>query len=112
MSPRDRDRAREKRRYEKRQAVLDQRQVDARRNKQVLGIVLAMLLVIGGFVGVTLALKKDDTKTTAATPRPSASATPARTLPDKATAAGKTFTATVTTSQGVLTMELDGTKAP
>jgi len=68
-----------------------------------------MLLVIGGFVGVTLALKKDDTT---ATSQPSASATSARTLPDKATAAGKTFTATVTTSLGVVTMELDGTKAP
>ena len=34
------------------------------------------------------------------------------TLPDKATAAGKTFIATVTTNCGVITMELDGTKAP
>ena len=34
------------------------------------------------------------------------------TLPDKKTAAGKTFIATVTTNCGVITMELDGTKAP
>jgi peptidyl-prolyl cis-trans isomerase B (cyclophilin B) len=34
------------------------------------------------------------------------------TLPDKSTAAGKTFIATVTTNCGVITMELDGTKAP
>ena len=33
-------------------------------------------------------------------------------LPDKKTAAGKTFIATVTTNCGVITMELDGTKAP
>ena len=33
-------------------------------------------------------------------------------LPDKATAAGKTFVATVTTTCGTITMELDGTKAP
>src|SRR5450759_2946301 len=59
VSPIERDRAREKRRYEKHQAKLERRQVEARRNKQVLGIVLAMLLVIGGFVGVSLALSKD-----------------------------------------------------
>jgi peptidyl-prolyl cis-trans isomerase B (cyclophilin B) len=110
VSPNARDRARDKRRYEKRQSALDLREAEARRNRQVLGIVLAMFLVIGGFVGVTLALKKDDTLATAASPQPSA--TSARTLPDKATAAGKTFTATVTTSRGVITMELDGTKAP
>jgi peptidyl-prolyl cis-trans isomerase B (cyclophilin B) len=33
-------------------------------------------------------------------------------LPDKQTAAGKIFTATVTTNCGDITMELDGTKAP
>lgn len=33
-------------------------------------------------------------------------------LPDQATAAGKTFVATVTTNCGDLTFELDGTKAP
>ena len=60
MSPHARDRAREKRRNEKRQSVLDQRATDSRRNKQVLGIVLAMVVVIGGFVGLTLALNKDD----------------------------------------------------
>jgi peptidyl-prolyl cis-trans isomerase B (cyclophilin B) len=110
VSPNARDRARDKRRYQKRQSALDLRAAEARRTRQVLGIVLAMFLVIGGFVGVTLALKKDDTLATAATPQPSA--TSARTLPDKATAAGKTFTATVTTSRGVITLELDGTKAP
>jgi peptidyl-prolyl cis-trans isomerase B (cyclophilin B) len=112
VSPNARDRARDKRRYEKHQNVLDRREAEARRNRQVLGIVLGMLVVIGGFVGVTLTLQDDDTKSNAATPQPSASATSARTLPDKATAAGKTFTATVTTSQGVITIELDGTKAP
>ncbi len=141
MSPIDRDRARDKRRYEKHQTKLDMRAAEARRNKQVLGVVLAMLLVIGGFVGVSLALNKDD-KTVAAgqpsaqptgqpTEQASATATtPAvsvagcvtppkvptdkrtGTLPDKLTAAGKTFVATVTTNCGVITMELDGAKAP
>ncbi len=138
MSPIDRDRARDKRRYEKRQSVLAMREVEARRNKQVLGVVMAMLLVIGGLVGLGLAMNKDtgvDTAApaagqTSATPSAQASApaknvvagcvTPPKiptdkrtgTLPDKNTAAGKTFVATVTTNCGVITMELDGTKAP
>ena len=137
MSPNARDRARDKRRYEKRQNVLDQREVEARRNKQVLGVVLAMLLVIGGFVGLTLALNNDDKFSAlgqptgqATSPETSASGTQATavagcvtapkvptdkrtgTLPDKSTAAGKTYVATITTNCGVITMELDGTKAP
>ena len=137
MSPIERDRAREKRRYEKHQAKLDRREAEARRNKQVLGIVLAMLLVIGGFVGVSLAVNKDGKTVASGQPTgqvtaqpPSAATTPAAsvagcvtppkvptdkrtgTLPDKKTAAGKTFIATVTTNCGVIRMELDGTKAP
>ena len=143
MSPIDRDRARDKRRYEKHQTKLDMRAAEARRNKQVLGVVLAMLLVIGGFVGISLALTKDGnsvaagqptaaptgletstatTATTATTPAVSVAGcvTPPKvptdkrtgTLPDKKTAAGKTFLATVTTNCGVITMELDGAKAP
>ena len=136
MSPIDRDRARDQRRYEKHQTQLEMRAVESRRNKQVLGIVLAMLLVIGGLVVVSLAVNKDKTSasgqptlppsgqaTAAATPPAVAVAgcvTPpklptdkrTRTLPDKKTAAGKTFIATVTTTCGVITMELDGAKAP
>ena len=137
MSPIDRDRARDKRRYEKHQTKLDMRAAEARRNKQVLGVVLAMLLVIGGFVGVSLALSKDGKTVAAGQPSAqptgqstSAATTPAvsvagcvtppkvptdkrtGTLPDKKTVAGKTFVATVTTNCGVITMELDGTKAP
>ena len=138
MSPNARDRARDKRRYEKRQTVLDMREVENRRNRQVLGVVLAMVIVIGGLVGLSLALNKD-TGTNTATPGASQSAaTPGGqssapvknvvagcvtpppvpadkrtgTLPDKKTAAGKTYVATVTTNCGVITMELDGVKAP
>jgi len=138
VSPNDRDRARDKRRYEKRQSVLAEREVEARRNRQVLGVVLAMVVVIGGLVGLSIALN-DDAATNVPTPaagqsaptpsaQPSAPAknvvagcvTPPKvptdkrtaTLPDKKTAAGKTFIATVTTNCGVITMELDGTKAP
>ena len=138
MSPNDRDRAREKRRYEKRQDVLAMRAAEARRNKQVLGVVLAMVVVIGGFVALSKTMNSDTSANTvtpaasqsAAVPsvQPSAPAknivagcatppkvpTDARkgTLPDKKTAAGKIFVATVTTNCGVITMELDGTKAP
>ena len=130
MSPQARDRAREKRRLEKRQAVLDQRARDSRRNKQVIAIVLAMVVVLGGFVGLTFALNSDKTAPSATpTAQPSAQAGPqkvagcvappgtpndkrTRTLPDKKIAAGKTFIATVMTNCGVITMELDGAKAP
>jgi len=126
VSPQARDRAREKRRLEKRQAVLDQRARDSRRNKQVIAIVLAMVVVLGGFVGLTFALNSDKTAPSAKT---GAQAVPqkvagcvappgtpndkrTRTLPDKKIAAGKVFIATVMTNCGVITMELDGTKAP
>ena len=133
MSPHARDRAREKRRNKKRQSVLAQREMDSRRNKQVLGIVLVMVVIIGGFVGLTFALNNRDKTAPSAhasaqptSPRPPLThpvtgrvAPPAvptgkrsGTLPDKKTAAGKTFIATVTTNCGVITFELYGTKAP
>jgi peptidyl-prolyl cis-trans isomerase B (cyclophilin B) len=142
VSPIERDRAREKRRYEKHQATLARRAEEARRNKQVLGVVLAIVVVVGGFVALTKTLGSGtatSTATSAITPGAGQSAAPTsaqpsvpaknvvagcvtppkvptdkRTgkLPDKATAAGKTFIATVTTNCGVITMELDGTKAP
>lgn len=128
MSPNARDRARDKRRYEKRQSVLAQREVEAQRNRQVIGVVLAIVVVVGGLVGLSFALGKDKVaasgqETSTPTSRPDVVAgcvTPPKvptdkrtgTLPDKKTAAGKTFVATVTTSCGVITMELDGAKAP
>jgi peptidyl-prolyl cis-trans isomerase B (cyclophilin B) len=133
VSPHARDRAREKRRNKKRQSVLAQREMDSRRNKQVLGIVLVMVVIIGGFVGLTFALNNRDKSAPSAhasaqptKPRPTLAhpltgcvAPPAvptdkrsGTLPDKKTAAGKTFIATVTTNCGVITFELYGTKAP
>ena len=138
MSPNDRDRAREKRRYEKRQSVLAGRAAERRRDKQVVGVVLAVVVLIGGLVGLSLALKKDpgvNALTPAASqspaPTPAPTSAPVQNvvagcvsppkvptdkrsgkLPNKSTAAGKTFIARVTTNCGVITMELDGTKAP
>jgi peptidyl-prolyl cis-trans isomerase B (cyclophilin B) len=140
VSPQARDRAREKRRFEKRQAVLGQRARDSRRNKQAIGVVLVLVLLIGGFIGVAFALNSGS-KTTAgvgasAAASAAAGATPSarptlarpvagcvappavptdkrsRTLPDKKTAAGKTFVATIITNCGVIKAELFGTKAP
>ena len=129
MSPHARDRAREKRRNEKRRSVLAEREMESRRNKQVLGVVLVMVVIIGGFVGLTYALNKNDK--TATSSQPSGQASPARAavagcvappaipndkrkraLPDKKVAAGKTFVATIMTNCGVIKVELDGKKAP
>ena len=128
MSPNDRERERAKRRYEKQQAARQRHEAEARRNRQVVAIVLAVLLVVGGLVGISLATRgTSHTPTAAATPRASGTTAPlvqgcstppavpgarTATLPPKETAAGKTFVATVTTSCGDITMELDGARAP
>jgi peptidyl-prolyl cis-trans isomerase B (cyclophilin B) len=137
VSPHSRERAREKRRNQKNQSVPAQRGMAGRHNKQALGIVLAivlaMVVVIGGLVAVSLAQSKKGTTVSGgpataqatgkatSTPQPVAgcvappqvpSDSRTRTLPNRSTAAGKTFSATVTTNCGVITMELYGTKAP
>jgi peptidyl-prolyl cis-trans isomerase B (cyclophilin B) len=147
VSPNDRERERARRRYEKQQAARQRREAEARRNRQVVAVVLAVLLVVGSLVGISLAMKGSSGSAPAAGASPSAPASPTAaaspsaaasptapassgarvagcsappaapgartaTLPDKATAAGKTFVATVTTTCGTITMELDGTKAP
>ena len=132
MSPHPSDRARDTRRNKKRALKLAERATEARRNRQVLGIILVMIVVIGGFVGLTMVLNKDSesvasslasgqASTSPTLAKPVAGCVPAPkiptekrsgTLPDKKTAAGKTYVATVVTNCGVITMELDGTKAP
>jgi peptidyl-prolyl cis-trans isomerase B (cyclophilin B) len=126
VSPNDRERERAKRRYEKQQAARQRHEAEARRNRQVVAIVLAVLLVLGGFVGISLAMR-GTSATPTATPRATGATAPlmqgcstppavpgarTATLPPKATAAGKTYVATVTTSCGDITMELDGARAP
>lgn len=121
MPPHARDRARET----KRRSAQAQREAAARRNKQVLGVVAALVVVIGGLVAVSLVLNTGDkaavgSQVASAAPAVAGCVAPPKvpsdkrtgTLPDKKTAAGKTFIATVTTNCGVITMELDGTKAP
>jgi peptidyl-prolyl cis-trans isomerase B (cyclophilin B) len=96
------------------------------------GVVAALLIgqnsKSGPTAGATLAaISKPSVSASLATPTLAASALPVAkcvappnvptdkrsgTLPDKKTAAGRTFIATVTTNCGVITFELYGTKAP
>jgi peptidyl-prolyl cis-trans isomerase B (cyclophilin B) len=87
-------------------------------------------VVVAGFVFLATKLSKDDsttpsasgsssTSTATAQPAEGCTAPPSapteasqHKLPDKKTAAGKTYTAVLTTNCGDITLELDGTKAP
>ncbi len=109
---------------------------ESTKDKQLFGAILAVILVVAAFIAVPHFLPKGDTKPAAA-PAPSDTAaaggllagqqlaagcekppalqaTPKSfaTVPDKKAAAGKTFLATVTTTCGDLTFELDGAAAP
>jgi peptidyl-prolyl cis-trans isomerase B (cyclophilin B) len=123
VSPNARGRARDKSRQQTRQ---QERELEDLRNKQVVVVVLAVVVVIAGFVSLSLVLNKGNKTASAGqvttapknlvagcnTPPKIPSERRTGTLPPKATAAGKMFIATVVTSCGVITMELDGTKAP
>ena len=111
-----------------------QKEREAARNRQVVVVVLAVLAVVAGFVFLATQLKDETTPAAAPTPTvtSSTSSTSSTTAavagctappapptavkkvakPDKATAAGKTFTAVVTTNCGDITVQLDGAKAP
>ena len=125
----EQERARARRRQEKLDARAAQREREAARNRQAVAVVAAVLVVVVAFV--VLATKLGGSDSPAASPTPSS--TPSTTassvagctraperpttiktqgLPDKATAAGKTFTAVVTTNCGDITLQLDGAKAP
>jgi peptidyl-prolyl cis-trans isomerase B (cyclophilin B) len=114
-----REREYERRRYEKWQERQAAKKAQRRRQQVVAGGVVGVL-VLG--IGVTAALLLgggDDTPSAAATPTATADATTpaARTgnggvLPDAALAEGRTWTGTISTSQGEIGVELDGAAAP
>lgn len=135
--PIDRDRERAKRRYAKRQATWQTRSAHRRRGQQVVGAVLAMLLVVGGVFALTQvadtsptapaaagatasstgsSTASSDASQTAQSPQssPMASKTAKQyaKVPDKALARGTTWDATVKTNAGDLQLELYGDKAP
>lgn len=127
----EQERARARRRQQKLDARAAQRAKEAARNRQVAIVVAAVLVVVALFVVLANVLGGSDTEAAGgATPSASASAAPSAsvagcspapaapkeikpmTLPDRATAAGKTFEATITTNCGDIVLTLDGAKAP
>ncbi|HET8988655.1 MAG TPA: peptidylprolyl isomerase [Humibacillus sp.] len=140
----EQERARARRRYEEHQKTEKPQVGDATRDKQVFGVILAVILVLAAVIVVPRFIGSSDTTTPAAASTTPASTTPAQAttgangllegqklaagctkppavqakpkqqtaVPDKAAAAGKTFIATVKTTCGDLTFELDGAKAP
>jgi peptidyl-prolyl cis-trans isomerase B (cyclophilin B) len=134
---REQERAKARRRHQKLEARAAERARIAARNRQVGIVVAAVLVVVLGLVFLTSALNSHSTPAVAASsapasgakPSPSASTGPTTLegcatppprpttiktskLPDKRTAAGKHFTAVVTTNCGRITLALDGAKAP
>lgn len=137
----EQERARARRRYEK-QAKNQKTPVGAStRDKQVFGVILAVIVILAAVIALPLLLGNGDGTEPAAQPtnaattpssgktgglaagqklaagctEPPAPQTKPKTftdVPNKATAAGKTWVATVKTTCGDLTFELDGTKAP
>jgi peptidyl-prolyl cis-trans isomerase B (cyclophilin B) len=139
----EQERARARRRYEEHQKTEKPPVGDSTRDKQVFGVILAVILVIAAVIVVPKLVGSSDSPTPAAgsttpasttkpaptssgglaagqklaagcTAPPANQATPKqqKEVPAKATAAGKTFVATVKTTCGDMTFELDGAKAP
>lgn len=112
----ERDRAR--RRWEKQQANLAARDERRARNRRVAAIVATVAIVVALVGGLALALKPEEAakpQQTAAgcdqPPQPLGTSAKLE-LPDKATAKGATWTATLTTNCGDIVVDLDGAKAP
>ena len=115
----EQERARARRRYERQQAGLVQRESDHARRMRVAAIVTTVVVVLA-VAGVLGAIFRNSPEPEAPTTTaagceqpPAALGTAAQlTLPDKSTAAGKTYVATVTTNCGDIELTLDGENAP
>jgi peptidyl-prolyl cis-trans isomerase B (cyclophilin B) len=140
VTPKDRERAYEKRRYEEWQARLAVKQARAQRARRTAKIVGSALLTVFVIGGGFLLLNQDDDSDTTATPAASATtaaATPSaaasadkdnpcpapdvkppakpkqfKSAPPASEAEGKTWDLTVNTTCGKITIALDGKKAP
>lgn len=118
---REQERARARRRYERQQAGIARRESDRARRLRVAAILGTVVLVVGLLAVLGAVFGSQDpaapraSATTAAgcDVPPTALGTGAElTLPDAATAKGRTFVATVTTNCGDIELTLDGTAAP
>jgi peptidyl-prolyl cis-trans isomerase B (cyclophilin B) len=115
----EQERARARRRYARQQAAIAKREADRARRLRVAAIVGTVAVVVGLLAVLGTVFSPDDPATPSRTTAagcdvpPTASGTAAElTLPDKATAAGKTYLATLTTNCGDIELTLDGEKAP
>jgi peptidyl-prolyl cis-trans isomerase B (cyclophilin B) len=114
---RKQERARARRRYEKRQVTLARRAED-RDRLRVLGVgagAVAVLVVVLAALGAAFASEQPAAPRTLAgcePPPPSLGTGAELSLPDASTAEGKTYTATITTNCGDIVLTLDGTQAP
>lgn len=135
----EQERARARRRHEERQKNAKPPVSEHTRDKQVFGVILAVILILAAVILVPKLIPESTDSPAAGSTSPTDSATggaqgllegqllaagctapPALqttpktfdTVPDKATAAGKLWTAALTTTCGDLTFELDGVKAP
>ncbi|CAN7450348.1 peptidylprolyl isomerase [Knoellia sp. LjRoot47] len=112
----ERDRAR--RRWEKQQATAAARAAKRDRTRRVAAIVATVAVVAALVGGLAIALRPDEPdkpqQTAAGCEQPPAPLGTAAKLdlPDKATAKGAMWTATLTTNCGDIVLDLDGAKAP
>ncbi|CCH78379.1 Peptidyl-prolyl cis-trans isomerase B [Nostocoides japonicum T1-X7] len=119
------ERARARRRYEKREAARIAKEAQRKRDRVVVAVVVCVLVLVAGFV--VLARQLSGSSNEASTPSGSATSTTVAgcqappsplgtnaelSLPSKKTAEGKTFVATLTTNCGDIQLTLDGSKAP
>jgi len=116
----EQERARARRRYARQQAAIARREADRSRRLRVAAIVATVVVVVGLLAVLGTVFSPDEPATSPSTTTsagcdipPTAPGTAAElTLPDKATAAGKTYVATLTTNCGDIELTLDGEKAP
>jgi len=116
LSASKREREAARRRYAKYQAAKAARD-RARRRRQVIGIGVVAALVIS--LGITAAFVLNQPGTpepsqteTQTTPEPEASPSNAELVPDAALAEARTWTGTIATNRGEISIELDGAAAP
>jgi peptidyl-prolyl cis-trans isomerase B (cyclophilin B) len=114
-----REREYERRRYEKWQQSQAARRARRRRQQVVAGGIVGVLVLGIGVTAAVLAQGSGDGTDPAGTPTATAPAStpPERvgnggTVPEAALAEGRTWTGTITTSQGEIGIELDGALAP